>query len=43
MSVNDIALKGGDAMKIFTAEKDLKISNGINAEVLVFDLNKHGN
>lgn len=41
VNVNDIPLKAGDAMKIFKAKKDIKISNGKNAEVLVFDLNKH--
>lgn len=41
VKINDIPLKGGDAMKIFKAMKDIKISNGKNAEILIFDLNKH--
>lgn len=39
--VNEIPLNEGDAIKIFTAENNIVISDGDNAEILLFDLNKH--
>lgn len=41
VSINGVALKAGDAMKIYETYEDITISNGQECEVLIFDLNKH--
>lgn len=40
LSVNGKNLYSGDALKIFEGEGELVLDNGLNAEVLLFDLNK---
>jgi redox-sensitive bicupin YhaK (pirin superfamily) len=41
LKVNGIELNGGDALKIYGNNKELFFHDGKDAEVLVFDLNKH--
>lgn len=41
LSVNGIVLHAGDALKVYGNNSELVLHDGIDAEVLVFDLNKH--
>ena len=41
ISLNEIQLSEGDAIKIFEGDGDLMFHQGNNAEILFFDLNKH--
>jgi hypothetical protein len=41
LKINGVELNGGDALKIYGNNKELFFHEGKNAEVLVFDLEKH--